>query len=202
MRHTSIFATGATATLALAMTAPATAQQYYLGQMIEVGNGFCPRTFAETSGQILSIAQNTALFSLLGTTYGGNGTTTFALPDLRGRMAINMGQGPGLSNYTLGQVSGAESTTIGVANLPPHIHSGSIETATAAGNDNKSFRNAFAVTADNQYTTGTNLDLTMQSETITVQKAGGAATSLAPTVAPFLVTRYCIATSGIFPSRN
>lgn len=201
MRHTRIFALGVTSALAFA-AAPATAQDYFLGQMIEVGNGYCPRSFVETNGQILSIAQNTALFSLLGTTYGGNGQTTFALPDLRGRMAISVGQGPGLSNYSLGQVAGSETTTIGVSNLPPHIHTGSIETAPTAGNDNKSFRNAFAVTTDNQYATGTNLDLTMNSETITVQKAGGAATSLAPTVAPFLVTRYCIATSGIFPSRN
>ncbi|WP_260583226.1 phage tail protein [Sphingopyxis sp. PET50] len=202
MRHARTFAFGATATLALAMAAPATAQDFFLGQFIEVGNGFCPRFFLETNGQILAISTNTALFSLLGTTYGGNGVTTFALPDLRGRMAISVGQGPGLAPYNLGQVGGAESTTIGISNLLAHIHSGAIETAPAAANERRSFRNAFSVTADNQYATGTNLDLTMHSETITVQKAGGTETTVAPTMSPFIVTRMCIATSGIFPSRN
>ncbi len=84
---------------------------------------FAPRGFATCDGQIMSIAQNTALFSLLGTTYGGNGQTTFALPDLRGRAAIHQGQGPGLSSYVMGQMSGSETFTLLQSNIPPHTHS-------------------------------------------------------------------------------
>lgn len=204
MRHTRISALGATSVLAIAMlaAAPAKAQVYFLGQLIEVGNNYCPRNYAETSGQLLSIQQNTALFSLLGTFYGGNGVTTFALPDLRGRMVISQGQGPGLQNYTIGQRAGAESVTLGQANLPAHIHVASIETNPGNATEQRSFRNAFAATADNQYATGTNLNVTMNTETITVQGAGDTATTTAPTLSPFLVTRYCIALSGVFPSRN
>ena len=94
----------------------------YLGQLMTVPYNFAPRNWATCSGQITSIAQNTALFSLFGTTYGGNGQTTFALPDLRGRVAQGWGQGPGLSNYVLGQVGGTETTTLTINNNPAHNH--------------------------------------------------------------------------------
>lgn len=94
----------------------------FLGSLLTVGFNFAPRGYATCSGQILSIAQNTALFSLLGTTYGGNGQTTFALPDLRGRVPVGQGQGPGLSNYSLGQVSGTENTTLITTQMPAHAH--------------------------------------------------------------------------------
>lgn len=74
------------------------------------------------AGQILAISSNTALFSLLGTTYGGNGTTTFALPDLRGRMAIGQGTDPGLPSHTMGEVSGTPNTTLNITNMPAHNH--------------------------------------------------------------------------------
>src|SRR5215831_16990317 len=83
---------------------------------------FAPRGWAFCAGQILSISQNTALFSLLGTTYGGNGQTTFGLPDLRGRVPLSPGQGPGLSNYSLGQVGGAENVTLTTTQMPQHTH--------------------------------------------------------------------------------
>jgi microcystin-dependent protein len=94
----------------------------YLGQMMWVGFNFAPQGWANCDGQLLSIAQNTALFALLGTTYGGNGTTTFALPDMRGRVPVHVGQGPGLSNYTLGEVGGTESETLTVSQMPLHAH--------------------------------------------------------------------------------
>jgi microcystin-dependent protein len=94
----------------------------FLGQLMTVPYNFPPRGWATCSGQILSIAQNTALFSLLGTTYGGNGQVTFALPDLRGRVALGWGQGPGLASYVLGEVGGTESTTLTVNNNPAHNH--------------------------------------------------------------------------------
>src|SRR5664279_4089451 len=89
--------------------------------LIFAGN-FAPRGWALCNGQLMAINQNQALFSLLGTTYGGDGFTTFALPDLRGRVPIHMGQGPGLSNYIIGQTGGSENTTLLPTNLPPHTH--------------------------------------------------------------------------------
>src|SRR5215207_9632471 len=94
----------------------------FIGEIRMFGGNFAPRGWAFCEGQLLSIAQNTALFSILGTTYGGNGTTTFALPDLRGRVPIQPGQGPGLSPYTLGQMSGQENVTLLITNIPAHTH--------------------------------------------------------------------------------
>ena len=106
----------------VAFTAPAQAQvEPYIGQMIQVGFNFCPRGFAAANGQLIAIAQNTALFSLLGTNFGGNGQTTFALPDMRGRMAINYGQGPGLSPYVIGEQSGAETVSYTHLTLPTKL---------------------------------------------------------------------------------
>jgi microcystin-dependent protein len=106
--------------------------EVFIGTIMQVGFNFAPRGWAQCNGQLMSIAQNTALFSLLGTTYGGDGRTTFALPDLRGRTAVGMGQGPGLGNVVQGQVWGSENTTavvngavsvaIDAAHLPKHTH--------------------------------------------------------------------------------
>src|SRR5258705_283955 len=93
-----------------------------LGQIVEFAGNFAPNGWLLANGQLLSISQNTALFSLLGTTYGGDGQTTFALPDLRGRPAVDFGQGPGLSDVALGQVWGAESLTLNDNQLAAHTH--------------------------------------------------------------------------------
>jgi microcystin-dependent protein len=95
----------------------------FIGMIIQVGFNFAPLGWHACDGATLPISQNTALFSLLGTTYGGNGTTTFQLPDLRSRVAIGVGQGIGLSPYVEGQQSGAEGVSLTVANLPAHTHS-------------------------------------------------------------------------------
>src|SRR3954470_9404352 len=94
----------------------------FLGQISTFGFNFAPRGWATCDGQILAIATNTALFSLLGTTFGGNGQTTFALPDLRGRVPIHQGQGPGLSSYVMGEVTGVESVTLITTQMPQHVH--------------------------------------------------------------------------------
>ena len=94
----------------------------YLGMIKIFAGNFAPRGWAFCSGQILSIHQNTALFSLLGTTYGGNGQTTFALPDLRGRAPIAFGQGPDLSSYALGETGGVEKVTLLTTEIPAHTH--------------------------------------------------------------------------------
>ena len=94
----------------------------FLGTIKLFGFNFAPKGWMFCNGQILSISQNTALFSLLGTMYGGNGQTTFAVPDLRSRIAVGMGQGPGLSSYDQGQVGGVEAETLLVSQMPAHTH--------------------------------------------------------------------------------
>ena len=103
----------------------------FLGQLVMFGGNFAPKGFALCNGQVMSISQNTALFSLLGTTYGGNGTTTFALPNLQGNVPVNVGQGPGLSPYVLGQTGGAQNVTVTALTMPAHSHVFNASTANA-----------------------------------------------------------------------
>jgi microcystin-dependent protein len=111
----------------------------FLSQITMFAGNFAPRGYALCNGQILSIQQNTALFSLLGTTFGGDGVTTFGLPNLQCRLPVGMGQGPGLSNYNLGQLGGLESVTLTTNQMPAHTHafmastSASATTASAVG---------------------------------------------------------------------
>lgn len=191
------------AIIAGAAPAHAQASDQFLGQIALVGFTFCPRGWADANGQLLAISSNTALFSLYGTTYGGNGTTTFALPDLRGRVPIHLGQGPGLSNYIQGQSDGVETTTMTVNQMPQHTHVGSIQTAGAtAANSRRADGAAFGVTADDTYvrpgtpTTGFN----MAAGTVVNANAGGSQPQT--NIQPYLAMRYCVATVGIFPSRN
>ena len=111
----------------------------FLGQLMLVPYNFAPRGWAFCNGQIMSIAQNTALFSLLGTTYGGNGQTTFALPDLRGRVAVSAGQGPGLQNYSLGEIAGSETVTLISSQMPAHTHLVGASTGSAQATPDNAF---------------------------------------------------------------
>src|ERR1044072_7080771 len=123
MRRAAVLAAAAfAAALSNWPSASAQASDMYLGQLMMVGFNFCPRGWTEADGQILAISTNSALFSLYGTTYGGNGQTTFALPDLRGRVPAHVGQGPGLAPVTQGQVMGADSTTLTLSQMPMHNH--------------------------------------------------------------------------------
>jgi microcystin-dependent protein len=177
----------------------------FIGQIIQGGWNFAPRGYAYCNGQSQSISQNTALFSLLGTTYGGNGQTTFNLPDLRGRSMINQGQGPGLSNYVLGQAGGTENTTLTTPNLPAHNHSANVSDTKAT----LQLAPAGGALGRGQDSTGTVVPL--------IYVPAGTATNvaLAPTtigltgnnlpfnnLSPYLAVSIVIATQGIFPSRN
>ena len=101
----------------LTVSAPAQARQPFLGEIMQFGGNFCPRGWARTDGKLLPIRSNTALFSILGTTYGGDGRTTFGLPDFRGRVAMGPGRGPGLTEYRLGQRGGQERVTSVIARV-------------------------------------------------------------------------------------
>jgi len=175
----------------------------FLGMIIIVPYNFSPRGWAFCNGQILPIAQNTALFSLLGTTYGGNGQTTFALPDLRGRFPNSSGQGPGLSSYDLGQVGGTETVTQIINQMPAHVHGYTIPaTAADAATGDPS---ATTVLATVVATTGA--VSIYKAAAPTVQMTGGntapsGGSQPMPTLNPYLTLNYCIALEGIFPSRN
>ncbi len=191
-------------TSCLAMTAmatPAGAQDQYLGEVLMVGFTFCPRNTASAEGQLLSIASNTALFSLLGTTYGGDGRTTFALPDLRGRSPVGQGSGPGLTPVVQGERSGTETVTLTINQMPSHNHDARVRASSQAPNTNNPAGNTFATFASgtNQYTTG-NDNVTMGDNEVQIRPNGGSQPFSIRD--PYLGMRYCVVTQGIFPPRN
>jgi len=190
--------------------------QPFLGMIILVPYNFAPRGWAFCNGQILPISQNTALFSLLGTTFGGNGVTTFALPDLRSRVPIGAGQGTGLSNYVLGQTGGIETVTLTLNELPLHTHvvtlnglGATANVKNAAGNQQSPVGNVPAIEAAGVTATYSSAGppfSTMASGAISVTGTASAANTGASqpftNIEPYLTVNYCIALQGIFPSRN
>ncbi|MFO0909470.1 MAG: tail fiber protein [Isosphaeraceae bacterium] len=166
----------------------------YIGEIALVGFSFAPIGWALCNGQLLPIDQYDALFALIGTTYGGNGTTNFAVPDLRGRVPIHIGQSSGLSNYVLGQKVGVESVTLGLINLPAHSHTLSAVGGVGSTSSPVGAIWAASSTGDPIYQTATpnrTLGTALQST------GGGAAHSNRQ---PYLGLNYIIALEGIFPT--
>jgi microcystin-dependent protein len=161
---------------------------------------FAPRGWALCNGQVLSIAQNTALFSLLGTTYGGNGTSNFQLPDLQGRLPLGQGNGPGLSPYVLGEMTGAESVTLTPANLPAHTHALLADAATVGTPTESPAGNALAATQRNETPIYTSATPTVALDPRSVGETGGSLPL--STFQPAVALNFIIALQGIFPSRN
>lgn len=150
------------------------------------GFDFAPRGWATCSGQLMAIAQNPALFSLLGTTYGGNGVQTFALPDLRGRTPFHMGSG-----FTQGEVAGVEAHTLTQNEMPAHSHSIGANAASADQSN-----------PQNHYWANSGRSLYAGSANATMSPAGAGGNQPHSNMPPYLVVNYCIAIQGIFPSRN
>jgi microcystin-dependent protein len=170
----------------------------FLGMIAIYGFNFAPRGWAMCSGQILPIAQNTALFSLLGTTYGGNGQTTFALPDLRSRVPVHFGQGPGLSSYDLGQAAGTETVTLTVQEIPAHPHN-----VACTDSDGDSSKPPGTIPGSNAAGSGiwsTGAANGTMSPNMIPPSGGG--NQPHPNIQPYLALNFCIALEGIFPSRN
>lgn len=176
----------------------------FIAEILMFGGNFAPRAWAYCDGQILPINSNQSLYSLLGTTYGGDGRTTFALPDLRGRVTVGPGTGPGLSTYKQGQKGGSDTTTLTTANLPVHDH-----TATAAmnvydgaGRDvspvGKVLCNELAGT-DNRFLAsgGSNM-----GDAVTVTVSNNGAGTPMNNMQPYMTLHYIICMQGLFPSRN
>lgn len=176
----------------------------FIGEIRMMGFGIIPRGWMACQGQLLPINQNQALFSLLGTVYGGNGVQTFALPDLRGRAILGVGQGNGLSNTVQGQVSGTESVTLQAAQMPAHTHTVTGTLQGASGSETNSPINAYPASPEDggaAFSTGApNANLAAASVTGTAANAGGSQPH--ENRQPLLAMNYCIALQGIFPSRN
>lgn len=165
---------------------------------------FAPRGWAFCHGQLLPISQNTALFSLIGTSYGGDGRTTTALPDLQGRAPMHPGRGPGLSTYRLGEPSGVEAVTLIEATMPKHNHS---MRANQTGADQHTPTSAEIIAEGHKPGRSggisvdlynTSADATMNAETLALNGGGQAHDNMQP----FLAINFCIALQGLYPSRN
>jgi microcystin-dependent protein len=179
----------------------------FLGEVRIFGCNFPPRGWAYCWGQLLPISQNTALFSILGTTYGGNGTTNFALPDFRGRVPLGQGQGPGLSSYVIGEQAGSETVTLISTELPAHNHTTDTRNVPTSA-DNYT----------NVPTTGYFVSRFLYHSSSAARAwkpASAPATTLHPNtlqptggnqphnnMQPYLALNFCIAYEGIFPARN
>lgn len=174
----------------------------YLAQIIWFAGDFAPRYWALCNGQLLSIAQNTALFSLVGTTYGGNGQTTFGLPDFRGRLPVGAGSGAGLSPVTLGEVSGAENTTLLQSNLPAHTHSvqPQVATTSSGGSTDEVDQNILAKITSSNFAPAAAANSALAGTALTLAPAGSSQPF--SNMKPYVCINAIICVSGIFPSRN
>lgn len=171
----------------------------FVGEIRMFAGNFAPRGWAFCDGQLLAVSQNDALFSLLGTIYGGDGRTTFGLPDMRGRLPIHAGQGPGLSERRLGAKGGAEQVTLTVNQLPSHSHS--LEAAGEAGTEASPQNNTLArAAAGNPYfSPAIGAPVTSMAPT-SITDTGGSRSHT--NLMPYLCVHFIIALVGIYPSRH
>jgi microcystin-dependent protein len=167
--------------------------EFFIGQIMMAGFNFAPRFWALANGQLLPINQNQALFSLLGTQYGGNGTTNFALPDLYASSVDPSWQPPAVQ---IGQAAGVENVTLLSTNLPAHSHQ--LGATTADGNTKNPRNNLYAKTAENIFASSSGALVPLNPQT--VSPTGG--NQPHPNLQPYSVINFCIALSGIYPSRN
>lgn len=176
----------------------------FIGQITIFGGNFAPRGWAFCDGQLLPIAQYTALFSILGTTYGGDGQSTFALPDLRGRVPMHPGNGPGLTPRTLGQRAGAENVTLNVNQIPSHSHNGTGTIQAASGQPDESTPigavPASLTNGTEGYAETVNGAMKADGVSLTIQNTGGSQSHT--NIQPFNCLNFIIALQGIFPSRS
>lgn len=172
----------------------------YIGEIRMFGFGRTPEGWQACDGSLLPISQYEALYTLVGTTYGGDGQTTFGVPDLRGRLPVHQGTGPGLSNYVIGQQGGAENATLQVLQMPAHTHTLSVTSGAATAVTPANTLLPGAVSGDTFYASevpgATELPMSPQSTT----NAGGGQPH--DNCMPTLTVQYCIAWTGIFPQQG
>lgn len=201
MKIKNLILSTALATAGLSTSLPAYAgTDVYMGEITMVGFTYCPRGYAEANGALLDIAQYNALFSLLGTTYGGDGRRTFGLPNLQSRTPIGMGTGAGLPNYPQGSMGGSPTNTMTVAQMPSHTHRAGLKTKNIAADAVDPTGRVFADTQTNIYASGPANGNFMDESTVQLNPAGGGQAQ--NNMQPYIAMKYCIATQGIYPSRN
>lgn len=180
--------------------------QPYLGEIRMFGGNFAPRNWMLCTGQLLSIAQYSALFSLIGTTYGGDGTTNFALPNLQSRVTMGQGNGTGLTPRTLGEVGGQENVTLTIQQIPSHIHALNATTAVAADGGQTPGSNYVLAQPSGTgevYTVNDGTQPPPTSLTLPAQSCSMTGSNMPhDNIMPILCVNYIIAVAGIFPSRN
>ena len=181
------------------------ASAQYIGQIVLFAGNFAPTGWAFCDGSILPILQNQALYSILGTTYGGNGTSTFALPDLRGKVPVGQGQGPTLSKYNLGQSGGVASVNLSVTEMPAHTHVMNnlpinCDNTTATSNSPVDAVPAIITNGTKSYSTTKNALMHTSVGNVGILPAGGSQphNNIKPTIA----INYIIALQGLYPPRN
>lgn len=167
--------------------------QFYLGQIMVTGFNFAPKGLARCDGQLMAIAQQQALFSLLGVAFGGNGTTNFQLPDLRGTAPIGMGAG-----YDLGNIGGSENVTLLQTQIPAHSHTASYTNAAGAARNPAVGLYGQNTAGKNIYANAGGTQVQLNSGAIT----GGGGSAPHSNMQPYAVLNFCIALSGTYPSRN
>jgi microcystin-dependent protein len=172
----------------------------FLAEIVMFGGNFAPRGWAFCDGQLLPIASYSALFSLLGTTYGGDGRTTFALPDMRGRVPMGPRTGPGLSTYSLGQRGGAERVVLNVNEMPGHSHVVTLMASSSNGNQTGPTGHVLANDPREDQYSDAAPNVSMSAGAILVDNAGGGQSHY--NLQPFLCVNFIIALQGVFPSRN
>ena len=177
----------------------------YLGEIRMFTFNFAPKGWAFCNGQLMAISQNQALFALLGTYYGGNGQSTFQLPNMQGAVPIHQGQGSGLSLYTVGQAGGSQSVTLLMSQVPPHSHTFNVTTAsaTSATIGNTVVPAAPALTNASAYAVAQAADPSLVPQTLApgvMSSVGGSQPH--SNLMPYLCINFCIALQGIFPSQN
>jgi microcystin-dependent protein len=172
----------------------------FIAEIRIFGGNFAPRSWAFCNGQLLPISQNTALFSLIGTTYGGDGRTTTALPNMQGRAPMHPGRGPGLTARRLGQIGGVETVTLTEAQMPNHTHTqgGSTDEAEFDGSPNPA-NNLTGVVEGGKEPYAASANLTTLSESALPSTGGSQAHN---NLQPYLVLNYIIALVGLYPSRS
>lgn len=169
----------------------------FLGEIILFGGNFAPRGWALCDGQLLSISSYSALFSILGTTYGGDGRSTFGLPDLRGRAPVHVGTGPGLSSYALGQRGGVETVTLNQAQIPAHSHA--VNATDKGSSDKPTGLVPAAANSGASFGQPGGKEAAQMSSEMVAKSGGGQAHE---NRAPYLAVTYIIALQGTYPSRS
>lgn len=197
-----ILASAAVASVALTAATPAQAgPEPHIGEIVAYGMNFCPVDWVPADGRLLDIGENNALFALYGTIYGGDGISTFAVPDLRGRAAIGAGTGAGLPTVVQGQTLGSETFTVTAAAMPAHTHTATLFAAPSNGNSNVPTGRSLArddEAANNMYSTEPAVNNMNAGDVVIGSTGSGQPVFL---TAPSLVITYCVAQFGIFPSR-